>query len=225
VPALEALACPARDAPDASSGLDRDARDHPAAEAIEIIDGYMQSFRQAMEEGRVRTDSATDFNTLARLKAFLEGKADSRHGVITLEQMQARHAALRAQLESLDPAITGELPPRGRDRARGLLVEGTDGDQADRPAAAPRRRSDGGIERAPRRRMVAHERDDELVDDVPTADREESPRGGERVFRRADRARCPLQRPLPLLMATRSHSAMLWTRGASAPILRAISTP
>src|SRR5690606_37701743 len=69
-----------------------------AAEAIEIIDGYMQSFRQAMEEGRVRTDSATDFNTLARLKAFLEGKADSRQevqGVLTLEQMQARHAALR----------------------------------------------------------------------------------------------------------------------------------
>jgi hypothetical protein len=76
-----------------------------------FIDGYMQSFRQAMEEGRVRTDSAADFNTLARLKAFLEGKADSRQevqGVITLEQMQERHRALRVQLESLDPAVTGE---------------------------------------------------------------------------------------------------------------------
>ena len=83
-----------------------------------------------MEEGRVRTDSAADFNTLARLKAFLEGKADSRQevqGVITLEQMQERHRALRAQLESLDPAIRGELPPRDRDRTRGLLVEGADG--------------------------------------------------------------------------------------------------
>jgi hypothetical protein len=79
-----------------------------------------------LEEGRVRTDSATDFNTLARLKAFLEGKADSRQevqGVITLEQMQERHRALQAQLESLDPVVTGELPPRHRDRARGLLAE------------------------------------------------------------------------------------------------------
>jgi hypothetical protein len=61
--------------------------------------GYMHSFRQAMEEGRVRTDSAADFNTLARLKAFLEGKADSRQevqGVITLEQMQDARAPPRA---------------------------------------------------------------------------------------------------------------------------------
>jgi hypothetical protein len=108
-------------------------------------------------------------------------------GVITLEQMQERHRALRAQLESLDPAITGELPPRDRDRARGLLAESADGDQVDHPAAAPRRRSDDGIERAPRRRVVAYERHDELVDDVPTVDREEAPRGNVRVRRsRAD---------------------------------------
>jgi hypothetical protein len=157
-----------------------------AAEAIEIIDGYMHSFRQAMEEGRVRTDSAADFNTLARLKAFIEGKADSRQevqGVITLEQMQERHRALRAQLESLTPEITGELPPRHRDRARGLLVEGADADHADRPAAAAQHRNDGDVEPAPRRRVVAHQREDELVDDVPTADREESRRGDVRAAR------------------------------------------
>jgi len=41
----------------------------------------------------VRADGASDFNTMMRLKAFLEGKADSRqevHGMITLEDMQAR---------------------------------------------------------------------------------------------------------------------------------------
>jgi hypothetical protein len=168
-----------------------EARAMSTAEAIAIVDGYAQSFRNALDEGRVRADSASDFNTMMRLKEFLEGKAESRHevhGVITLEQMQERHRALRAQLESLDPAITGELPPRGRDRARGLLVDGADGDQAERPAAASRRRDDGGVERAPRRRVVAHERDDELVDDVPSADREEPPRGNMRALRRrADR--------------------------------------
>ncbi|HWN71601.1 MAG TPA: hypothetical protein VNM90_28385 [Haliangium sp.] len=160
------------------------------AEAIAIVDGYTQSFRNALDEGRVRTDSAADFNTLARLKAFLEGKADSRQevqGVITLEQMQERHRALRAQLESLDPAVTGELPPRHRDRARGLLAEGADADHADRPAAAAQHRHDD-VEPAPRRRVVAHQREDEFVDDVPTEDREEAPRGNVRVLRqRADR--------------------------------------
>jgi hypothetical protein len=99
-------------------------------------------FRDSLDEGRVRTDAAGGFNTMMRLKAFLEGKADSRQevqGVITLEQMQERHRALRAQLEALDPAITGEVPPLERDRARGLLAETADGDQADPPCrrAAP----------------------------------------------------------------------------------------
>ena len=159
------------------------------AEAIAIVDGYVQSFRNALDEGRVRTDSAGDFNTMMRLKAFLEGKADSRQevqGVITLEQMQERHRALRAQLESLDPAITGEVPPRDRNRARGLLAESADGDQANHPAAAPRRRD--GAEPTPRSRVMAHERDDEFMDDALADEREETPRGGERVLRRrADR--------------------------------------
>jgi uncharacterized protein YoaH (UPF0181 family) len=179
-----------------------EARAMSTAEAIAIVDDYMQSFRKALDEGRVRSDNATDFNTMARLKAFLEGKADSRQevqGVITLEQMQARHRALRAQLESLDPAITGEVQPRDRDRAHGLLAEGTDGGQADRPAATSRRRDDGGVERAPRRRAVAHEREDGLMDDVLADEREESPRRVERALRRSadhdgDTERAPRRR-------------------------------
>jgi hypothetical protein len=166
-----------------------EARAMSTAEAIAIVDGYMQSFRNALDEGRVRTDSASDFNTMMRLKAFLEGKAESRHevqGVITLEQMQERHRALRAQLESLDPAITGEVPPRDRDRARGMLAEGAD-DKGDSPAAASRRRADGDLERAPRRRVVAHERDDESMDDVLADEREEAPGGDVRPLRRRTR--------------------------------------
>jgi hypothetical protein len=59
--------------------------------------------------------------------------------MITLEDMQARHRALRAQLESLDPAVTGEVPPRERDRARGLLADDVDGSSDDAAAMAPKR--------------------------------------------------------------------------------------
>jgi hypothetical protein len=142
---------------------------------------------------------------MMRLKAFLEGKADSRqevHGMITLEDMQARHRALRAQLESLDPAVTGEVPPRERDRARGLLEDGSSDDAAMAPKRAPeksrvrrlpaeplergntagipvtsRRRTDEGAEPAPRRRVVAHEREDALLDDELAEEREDARRG------------------------------------------------
>jgi hypothetical protein len=169
-----------------------------------------------MEEGRVRTDSATDFNTLARLKAFLEGKADSRQevqGVITLEDMQARHRALRAQLEALDPAVTGEVPPRERDRARGLLEDGSsDDDAAMAPKRAPeksrvrrlpaeplergnaagipvasRRRADDGVEPAPRRRVAPHDRENDFPDDELAEEREDARRDDVRVLTRRTR--------------------------------------
>ena len=196
-----------------------EARAISTAEAIEIVDAYMRAFREALDEGRVRVDNASDFNTMTRLKQFLEGKADSRQemqGVITLEQMQARHRALRAQLESLDPAITGEVPPRERDRARGQLAEQVErgdspndtalaprraserirtrrlpaehphGGQADRPAATARRPADGG-EPAPRRRVVADYREDVLLDDELAQEREYARRGNVRALRRRTR--------------------------------------
>jgi hypothetical protein len=49
-------------------------------EAIEIIDRYMQSFHQAMEEGCVLTDSATDFQPWPA-QSISRGKADSRQEV------------------------------------------------------------------------------------------------------------------------------------------------
>ena len=86
-----------------------EARAISTAEAIEIVDGYMRAFREALDEGRVRVDNASDFNTMMRLKAFLEGKADSRQEVqgITLEQMQARHRALRGAARVAGPGHHG----------------------------------------------------------------------------------------------------------------------
>jgi hypothetical protein len=169
-----------------------EARAISTAEAIEIVDAYMRAFREALEEGRIRVDNARDFNTMMRLKAFLEGKADSRQevqGVITLEQMQARHRALRAQLDSLTPEITGEVPARNRNRVRGLPAEWSDGDRFPIRAAASRRRADD-IEPAPRRRVMAHEREDAPMDDVLAEECEDAPREAKRALvRRAGETR------------------------------------
>jgi hypothetical protein len=194
-----------------------EARAISAADAVAIVDDYIRRFRDALEDGRVRADVAGDFNTMMRLKAFLEGKADSRqevHGMITLEDMQARHRALRAQLEALDPAVTGEVPPRERDRARGVLaddssddaaamtprraseksrvrrlpVEQPDLDDAAGIPVASRRRADDRGEPAPRRRVAPREREDARLDDELAQEREDARRGDVRALRRRTRA-------------------------------------
>jgi hypothetical protein len=110
-------------------------------------------------------------------------------GVITLEQMQARHRALRAQLESLTPEITGEVPARDRNRVRGLPAEWSDGERLPIRAAAPKRRADD-IEPAPRRRVMAHEREDAFMDDVLAEEGEDAPPEAKRTLgRRASETR------------------------------------
>ena len=61
-------------------------RPEPTAEAITVaemlalIDDFLIKFREALKEGRVRTDSPADVNTLIRLKSFLEGEGPARRG-------------------------------------------------------------------------------------------------------------------------------------------------
>lgn len=87
-----------------------EARALSTEEELQIIDGYLRGFKQALDEGRVRFDTPTDFNTMLRLKEFKMGNADSRQeiqGAVSLEQIQSRHKQLRDQLSSLAPSITG----------------------------------------------------------------------------------------------------------------------
>jgi hypothetical protein len=167
-----------------------EARAVSTAETIEIVDAYLRAFRDALAEGRVRADNASDFNTMMRLKAFIEGKADSRQevrGTITLEEIQARHRALQARLVSLDPAVTGEVRGRDRNRACGLPAEPVYGNTATGRAMPSRRRAGGDIEPALRRRVMAHEREDARMDDVLADERTEAPRGAVVALRRRRR--------------------------------------
>jgi hypothetical protein len=78
------------------------------ADALNIIDRYLVEFGKAVQEGRVRADSVTDFNSMVRLKEFLSGGADSRQeiqGGITLEALQFRH---REMLRVTDDATDAE---------------------------------------------------------------------------------------------------------------------
>lgn len=135
-----------------------EARATAAVNAVELIDEYIAHFYAALDQGRVRTDSVTDFNTMVRLRAFLTGHADSREEIrttITLEEIQERHAALRAKLDDLDPVITGEeVPPalperpavssdaaRRLDRGSGAMYAAAADDGDDWEDRPPRRKS------------------------------------------------------------------------------------
>ena len=107
------------------------------ADALNIIDRYLVEFGKAVQEGRVRADSVTDFNSMVRLKEFLSGGADSRQevmGGITLEALQSRH---REMIRVVDDATDAECGVVESSKVKGLPAP-TGGDETDpRPPARP----------------------------------------------------------------------------------------
>ena len=79
---------------------------------LRIIDTYLAGFEGALAEGRVRFDNPTDFNTMVRLKEFIQGGADSRqeiHAALSLEDIQTRHRRMMKAVETSSTAERGEL--------------------------------------------------------------------------------------------------------------------
>lgn len=79
-------------------------------DVVQIIDGYIEGFRAAVDEGKVRFDSPADLDRLVRLKELMLGNADSRQeiqGGLTLDAIQQRHQKLRAQVDALTPELAG----------------------------------------------------------------------------------------------------------------------
>ena len=75
-----------------------------------LLDGYLDQFKQALEEGSVRHDSSSDLNTVVRLKEFLMGGADSRketHHHISLEWIQQRHREFQQGIVDVTPDMAG----------------------------------------------------------------------------------------------------------------------
>ncbi len=79
-------------------------------DVVRIIDGYIEGFSKAVEEGKVRFDSPADLDRLVRLKELMLGNADSRQeiqGGLTLDAVQQRHQRLRGQIDGLTPELAG----------------------------------------------------------------------------------------------------------------------
>lgn len=79
---------------------------------LRIIDGYLSGFEKALAEGRVRFDNPSDFNTMVRLKEFVQGGADSRqeiHAALSLEDIQARHKKMMKEVEETSAKERGEI--------------------------------------------------------------------------------------------------------------------
>jgi hypothetical protein len=80
--------------------------------AVRIIDTFLLNFEAAIEEGRVRFDNPADFNSMLRLKEFVQGGADSRqeiHGSVTLGDLQARHARMLRVERDTAPEQSGVI--------------------------------------------------------------------------------------------------------------------
>ncbi|ACY13346.1 hypothetical protein Hoch_0718 [Haliangium ochraceum DSM 14365] len=74
---------------------------------LRIIDRYLSEFEEAVAAKRVPCDNPSDFNTMLRLKQFIQGGADSRqevHAGFSLEALQARHRRMLRHLDEGDDA-------------------------------------------------------------------------------------------------------------------------
>lgn len=82
---------------------------------VQMIDEFLLKFEGALREGRVRTDNPTDVNTLARLKAFITGGADSRQeirNILSLEALQERYTRVMREAQEATPAMAGVIDVR-----------------------------------------------------------------------------------------------------------------
>ena len=111
------------------------ARAAEITDAVAVLDAYIDRFRTALQDGRIRVDSVQDLNVAVRLKHFLLGGADSRKEVnvlVSLEVMQERHRKLREQVAAMDAELAG-------------VVGDADESMAEGPAALPApEKMDGG---------------------------------------------------------------------------------
>ena len=132
---------------------------------LRIIDDYIRGFEKAVEEGSVRYDNLADFNTMVRLKEFKLGRADSRqevHGLISLEEIQARHKALQARLYGHDPALAGRRDgnrPTASDVAPEASGDGVPVDGAEECVSLAEEGEDSGANEQPTPDVVSF-RDD-----------------------------------------------------------------
>ncbi len=88
-------------------------------DALEVIELWLRKFRDNLNADKVRADNVNDLDKVLRLRAFLEGKGDSRveHKVtVTLEALQERHAAQRARVIEAHGEVAGEIDKDAEER-------------------------------------------------------------------------------------------------------------
>ena len=86
------------------------ARATHTVDVLRVVDQFLLGFEKDLREGKVRTDSAADFDRLTRLREFVTGGADSRQeltGSVSLTAIQERHQRLRTQVERVPAELTG----------------------------------------------------------------------------------------------------------------------
>ena len=101
-------------------------------DALRMIDKYLLKFEEALDEDRVRYDSPGDFNTMLRLKEFVQGGPDSRQETtttISLETLQERHARMLREVRDQSSAETGVLDAPGQE-VSGELSDGANDNES-----------------------------------------------------------------------------------------------
>lgn len=130
-------------------------------DTLRIIDAYIGGFEKAVADGRVRFENPTDFNTMVRLKEFIQGGADSRqeiHAALSLEDLQARHKQMLQGVEATTAAERGDHERGPEAIEAGERQVGAKAPPG--PLAMPLGKANGGFATVARAAPADHEPDD-----------------------------------------------------------------
>jgi hypothetical protein len=108
-------------------------------DVLRMIDKFLQKFEKAVDEDRVRYDVPADFNTLVRLREYVNGGPDSRQEsttAITLESLQERHARMLKAMSEASPAEMGIIDVKGHELPNARVEQDGEGDDGCASASA-----------------------------------------------------------------------------------------
>lgn len=96
------------------------------SDIVGSLDEYIRRFDKGVKADTVSRATVADLDKAVRLRVHVVNEMRAREsgaGVITIEQLQERHAKLRTRSESVEPAIAGYTPGREEREALGALEQ------------------------------------------------------------------------------------------------------
>ncbi len=96
------------------------------SDIIGNLDSYLEEFHKAVKSRKLRPETIAEYDKALRLKVYAQNELRAREsgaGIITIEQLQDRHAKMRERSKALAELASGYVPGRTEREADGEIEQ------------------------------------------------------------------------------------------------------